>query len=250
MRETVHALALDPDNVGAQSMLVELLLDVKGPAPAEAEAELAREVDRLRARGARLAMVGFTLMLLTFPLALWLGIQSWPAIGLLSGVTLLAIAFSFFASKSGAKGWHAHVLAALSACLIAATSSLAGPFVLVPALAAAVVMYFVVHVSPSERRVAILLITLGAVAPYAIEALGVLPPAYAFEPGRIVLFARAVDFPKLPLLVGLIYTSITFVALPAIFAGKMRDELMLMQRRSALQAWQLRQLFPTATTRR
>jgi hypothetical protein len=118
--------------------------------------------------------------------------------------------------------------------------------VLVPALAAAFAMYFVAHITASERRFVIAALTLGSVAPFLVEALGWFPPAYAFEPGRIVLFARVLDLPELPSIVSLVYTNITFVALPAIFAGWLRDELTSVQRRMAFQAWQLRRVFPGA----
>lgn len=248
LRDTVKALAFDPESARAQELLLELLVDPKGPIPKEAEVELGGIVDRLRARGARLATWGFFLMLLTVVLAVWLGIRSWVGIGALAGSCVACGFFSLYVSKGRTTPTHTYILALLTAILVSLVSMLVGPFVLVPALAAAFGMYFVAHVTRAERRVVLAAIVLGAVAPFGIEAMGWFAPAYAFEPGRIVLFSRVIDFPKLPSLVSFIYTNVTFVGLPMIFAGWMHDELMSVQRRIAFQAWQLKQVFPTIPT--
>lgn len=249
LRDTVKALAFDPESTRAQALLLELLVDPKGPIPKEAEAELGGMVDRLRMRGARLATWGFFLMMLTIILAVWLGIRSWPGIGALLGSCAACGFFSLYVSnRQSTTPTHTYILALLTAILVSLTSMLVGPFVLVPALAAAFGMYFVAHVTPAERRVVLAAIVLGAVAPYGVEAMGWFSPAYAFEPGRIVLFSRVIDFPKVPSLVSFVYTNVTFVGLPMLFAGWMHDELMSVQRRIAFQAWQLKQVFPAIPT--
>jgi serine/threonine protein kinase len=248
LREVVKALAFDPESARAQALLLELLVDPKAPIPKEAEAELESIAHRLRSRGSRLATWGFFSMLLTVVLALWLGIKSWVSIGALATSCLACGFFSLYTSKQKSTPTHTYILALLTSILVALVSMLVGPFVLVPALAAAFGMYFVAHVTRAERRVVLTAIVLGAMAPYAIEATGWFPPAYAFEPGRIVLLSRVIDFPKVPSLVSFMYTNATFVALPAIFAGWMHDELMNVQRRIAFQAWQLKQVFPGIAT--
>jgi serine/threonine-protein kinase len=242
--DVMKALAFDPENARAQALLFQLLVEVKGPIPAEAEAELATVVEAQRSRGARLAAWGFCSMMLTFVLALWLGIKSWTGILVLTLSCGACAGFSLFASKRSRQTAYTYVLAVLAAILVASVSMLVGPFVMVPALAAAFAMFFVAHVSPAERRFVIAALVAGSVLPFGIEALGWFPPAYAFEPGRIVLFSRVIDFPPVPSIASLVYTNITFVALPAIFAGWLHDELARAQRRMAFQAWQLKQVFP------
>jgi serine/threonine-protein kinase len=241
-REVVRALAFDPENQAAQKLLVELIVDVSGPVPPEAEAEVQAHITRMRTRGARAATFGLASMLMTFPIALWLGIKSWLVVALLTLVTGSCALVSVYASRHGAKRGHTYLLATLCALLVTTTSLIAGPFVLVPALAAAIAMYFVVHVSPEERTISLALITAGALVPYALELFGLLPPAFSFQAGGIVIHERAVRFPPVATLVGLAYTSVGFVALPALLAGWMHDELMQVQRRVVLQAWHLRRL--------
>ncbi len=244
LRDVMKALAFDPENETAQALLLELLVEVRGPTPPEAEAELGEIVNRLRSRGARLAGWGFLSMMLTFVLAIWLGIRSWLGIAVLTISCGACALVSFIASKRGATPMHAYVISSLTAVFLVSVSTLVGPFVLVPALGAAFAMYFVAHVTRAERRFVLVAVTLGAVLPYVMEALGWFPPAYSFETGRIVLYARVIEFPKIPALASFVYTSITFVAVPAMLAGWMHDELMSVQRRIAFQAWQLRKVFP------
>ncbi|MEZ4225355.1 MAG: serine/threonine-protein kinase [Polyangiaceae bacterium] len=244
LREAVRALSLDPENEDAQRLLLELLVEAQGPAPAEAEAEAQRSVDEMRRRGARFAAYGFSAMVGTFPLALWLGIKSWSSILIMSAAGLACAAYAFYASRSDARPVHAYVLAVLVGTLVATTSVLCGPFVVVPSMAAGVAVYFAAHVTRKERRVALTAITLGALLPFGLQALGIGAPAYAFEPGRIVLFERAIRFPETPTLLALMYTNVTFTVLPAIFCGWIYDDLRQLQRRIIVQGWHLSQLFP------
>jgi serine/threonine-protein kinase len=241
-REVVRALALHPENAEAQKLLVELMVDVSGPVPPEAEAEVQAHVTRMRTRGARSATWGLASMLLTFPIAVWLGVRSWLMVGMLTVVTGAAALVAVYASRHGARSWQTYVLASLCALLVTATSFIAGPFVLVPALAAVIAMYFVVHVSPEERRISLALITAGALLPYALELFGWVPPGFSFQSGGIAIHARMVEFPPTATVTGLLYTSVGFVALPAVLAGWMHDELMDVQRQTVLRAWHLKRL--------
>lgn len=246
LREVVRALALDPDSTEAQALLVEGLVEIQGPAPAEAEAEVREQVAHLRRVGARRGAMGYGMMLLTGPMAFWLGIKNPMGLFALTAVTASAAVLSFVASRRDATPGYAHTLALLAAAQVVAASALTGPFVLVPVLAASVALFFAAHVTPNERRVALVLITLAAVLPFGLGATGAYGATFAFEPGRMVVFANAVDFPAAPSLIVLIYASVTFVVLPSLFVGMMRDELVGMQRRLLLQSWQLRRLFPGA----
>ncbi|MCC6216469.1 MAG: protein kinase [Polyangiaceae bacterium] len=244
MRKVVRALALDPEAAEAQALLVDSLLDPKGPPPVEAEAEVTAYLDALRVRGSRLGAVGYSTMLASVPFAIWIGVKSWPAVGAMASLTCACAAFAYYGSRVGGQRWHSAVLALLTGLLMAATSAVAGPFVAVPALAAGIAAFFAVHVTAEERRVATTLIALGTVAPFAVEWLGWFPPAYSFEPDRILLYARGVEFPAVPMVLALCYATVTSVVLPALFTGWAHDERVEVQRRLIVQAWQLRQLFP------
>lgn len=244
LRQVVRALALDPEATDAQALLVESLVEVTGPPPPEADAELDSYLQALRARGSRLGTYGYLSMLLSVPFALWIGVRSWPPVIAMTVLNLCCVALCYYGSRNATRGWQSAVLAFVTGALMAVTSSIAGPFVAVPALAAGITTFFAAHVSARERHVATALITLGAAAGFAVDAFGWFPPGYAFEPGKIVLFARAVEFPKWPMLAALLYSSLSSVALPAMFTGRVHDERTAAQRRMILQAWQLRQLFP------
>jgi hypothetical protein len=83
-------------------------------------------------------------------------------------------------------------------------------------------------------------------APFAVEMLHVLPPMVTFQGSDIVLHAGILDLPKGLTLAALAYTSLTFMLLPMIFVGQLRDKQRDGDRRLFVQAWHLRQLFPAA----
>lgn len=58
--------------------------------------------------------------------------------------------------------------------------------------------------------------------------------------------SASLDLPPTLTTVGLLYTSIGYVILPALFLGRLRDALRASENRTFLQAWTLRKLFPKA----
>jgi len=82
--------------------------------------------------------------------------------------------------------------------------------------------------------------------PFAAELIPGLPRGFTFEPGAVVLHARALDLPPKLTSFALLYTSIGYVLLPAVFLGRLRDTLRASEDRTFLQAGPLRRLFPRA----
>jgi len=90
---------------------------------------------------------------------------------------------------------------------------------------------------------------LGAVTvllPFAVELLPGVPHAFSFEAGRMVLHERALALPPTLTTVALVYTSLGYVVLPALFLFRLRDRLGVSEDRLFLQAWYLKHLFPGA----
>jgi uncharacterized membrane protein YhaH (DUF805 family) len=82
------------------------------------------------------------------------------------------------------------------------------------------------------------------VAPFLVEFSGLVPPAYSFVNGDLVLHARSLRLPEGPTIAGLIYLSASFLVLLCIFVGRLRDRQRAAERSLFVQAWHLRQLFP------
>jgi len=250
-RETMKALALDADNADAQKLLVDLLTDVSGEVPDEAQRALVAAADHTRRTGARMGALGLLLWLMVFPAMVLIGVRSWPAVLATAGFTAAASAFAYWLSKQPSYGTGgAAVLATLVAGVIAMTSCYMGPFAVVPTCAATVTFLFTMHATRRERPIFAVIISLGALAPFVAEFLGVVPRAYAFEQDRVVIFARAVALPEAATTAAMLYCTLSFIVLAVWLMSRLRDALRVSEERHFLQAWYLRKLFPTEPDQR
>jgi hypothetical protein len=138
------------------------------------------------------------------------------------------------------------VVAVLMGLIVALTSAYLGPFTLTPTCAATASLILAKTASRRERPLFAVLLSLGVLAPFVAEIAGLGQRAYAFEPDRIIVFARAISLPSWPTMAFMIYSTLSFTVLPVLFVGAMRDALSRSEQRHVLQSWYLRQLFPAA----
>jgi serine/threonine-protein kinase len=247
MRSAIKALALTPDDVETQRLLLSLVVDGSGKLPREAEEEFEASDFELDAHRARLAMAGLASWFLALPLALWIGIRDWVSVGIMSGLTLGTIGYLALLLKWRTRATrHVVGIAILLATTLAILSAWLGPFVTVPVATCGISVLFASRCTPRERPWLVLIWSLAMLGPFGVELLHVFPPAYTFRGGELVLHARALNLPEGPTLAGLMYTSVTFMALPMLFLGRLRDRQRDGDRRMFVQAWHLRQLFPAA----
>jgi len=251
LRETMKALTLDADQVEAQQLLVELLTDVSGAVPAEAQAELDASEDRRRATGARIGRNGLLALLTVVPVVILIGVKSWLALGATALATLLAAIASHWASQQRRHGTgQVLLLSALVAAMLTLQSCYMGPFTLVPTCAATCSMFFGLAAMKRERWLVAGTLSVGALLPFVAEALHLGPPAYAFEADRLIVFARAIELPRGPTLAAMAYSTVAYTVLSMILVGSVRDALSDAEQSRFLQAWHLRQLFPAARRER
>lgn len=244
-RETMKALALDPENADAQRLLVDLLTDVSGQVPEEARRELRAAEDHTRAAGARLGMWGLLLWLAIFPAVALIGVRSWPVVLATAGMTALAAAFAYRLSRLPSYGiGGTSLLAALVAGIVAMTSCYMGPFAVVPTCAATASILFAMHATGRERWAVTAIVSAGALAPFVAEIAGLVPRAYSFEPDRLIVLARAIALPEGATHAAMIYSTLGFIVLEAVLMGRVRDALRALEERRFLQAWYLREIFP------
>jgi serine/threonine-protein kinase len=246
MREALKALALKPDDQEVQHLLLSLVVDGSGPLPEEAEREFAEVDVETRRRGTRFGMYGYLSWLASLPLAMWLGVRSWTIPIVLTAITVLCTLTAFVFVRRGIRSTAPGlVLSILSGAVVALSSGWLGPFVLTPLAACATAVMFVLHSTRAERPWLIGVWATSALLPFAAELSGLVPPAYAFRAGEIVLHARMLDLPPGPTLTALAYTSVSFLVLLSVFVGRLRDQQRTAERRLFVQAWHLRQLFPS-----
>lgn len=244
VRDVTAALALDPENAEARRLLVRLFLDVPSRVPPEVEEEMAATRARSREAALRFGTYGLATWMLMGPLVMLLGVRSWLPVLCSSGLSVLAVGYALWCRRRARlTALNMLGLAVLVLTEVASVAWWMGPFVLVPQAISIVTLWIAFQCRPGFERWTIVVLGTAAVAgPFALEWLGVFPPAYQFGDDRVTLFARALHLsPHITLLL-LVYVSMTFVSLPAIFISRVRDALTEAERRLFLQAWHLRKL--------
>jgi eukaryotic-like serine/threonine-protein kinase len=244
-RTVLKALALDPDQEKAQHTLGKLLLEPPKQMPPAAEAERAAMKVEEAAEGAKLGSRVYLSFLLAFPLILLAGVRSWALVGGGGAVIIAAALLSrwmYRERKVGSR--HFVMLLTLSALLVLVQGTWLGPFVLMPMAASITAAIFTLHGSPRQRRLVYIVSATIVLSAFASEVIPGIPPGYSFESGGIMLHPRAMELPRVLTTLGLLYTSVGYVLLPAYFLTKMRDTLGVAEDRIFLQAWTMKQLFP------
>jgi serine/threonine-protein kinase len=243
MREAMKALALDAEQPDAQQLLLDLLTHAPDDVPKAASPELDEAADRSRKIGLRIA-AGMVTWLGLVPLVMIAGVKSWTIVGAASVLTAAgALLARHLARKTPVRTSGILMVVGIVAIIIALTSAYLGPFTIAPTVATASAMALAMSAAPRERWMGGLLFVAGALLPFVVEGAGLGPPAYAFEPNRMIVFARAVELGRWSTMVSIAYSTVGFILLPIIVIGRLRDALLASERRESLQAWYLRQLF-------
>jgi serine/threonine-protein kinase len=247
-RTVLKALALDPDHASAQRTLAKLLLEPPREMPPAARAE--REAMQLdeRAEGAGLGFRAFVSFLLAFPLMFVAGVKSWPLVGGGGAVIVVAAIVSRWMHRERQVGTGPFaLLLALSAVLVVIQGTWLGPFVLMPMAATVTTSVFALY---CERRHRIYTLAAGAamiLLPFLAELVPGIPKGYSFTSAGVVLHARALELPSTLTTIGLLYTNVGYVLLPGLFLTRLKDTLSVAEDRIFLQAWTMKQLFPSAS---
>jgi eukaryotic-like serine/threonine-protein kinase len=245
LRHLGRAVALDPENEEALDLLGNLVVEAPRVISKDAEREL--EVSRHAARrtAARTAARRYLVWCAFLPLGFVMGIREWPVtIAIVSFMVVAALDAIRLSRRRTVEVRHGVELLAMSSLAIATISSLCGPFVLVPGIAATNTMYFAMN---SDRRYRPYIMATGVLAvavPFALELIGVFPASYVFDERGFVLAERAAHFPEFATLGALFTLSIATILIPTVMVGRMRDTLAAAEQRLFLQAWHLRQMLP------
>jgi len=250
-RETLElaarALALDPDNEAARSTVVQLIVEPPRVLPPALREELKQAEWQSERTSARGGVAGFLAWLTIVPGVLFLGVRDWMVMGLLILSTAGAAAVSYYASRAeGSPQWTRPTSFALALAALFALGRVTGPLILIPSIAATVAGMYVVHPKGSSRGLYMSLAAAIVLVPLGLELLGVLPPSYAFEAGRLVVDPHLTELPERGTLAFLALTAAATIVVPAMINARARDKLRRAQRRVIVHAWQLEQLLPEA----
>jgi serine/threonine-protein kinase len=245
LREAMRALALDPEHAGALNTLAGLLTEAPADAPPEVQARMQRQAADARARAARLGIYAYASWWLFLPLLLWMGVRSLPLLVVAALASLASAATCYWQSRRVSETLPGLVLTATSTVAIACFSGLLGPFVLVPSLALVNNLFMVMHADGERtRRLVLVLGAVPVVAPFALELIGVVSPAYSFSAAGVTLLPRLTELPPTPTLILLFVTSVMLSLVPSLYLMPIRRQLASAEERLQVQAWHLEQLAP------
>jgi serine/threonine-protein kinase len=246
VREVTAALALDPDNAEARTLLVRLFVEPPTRMPSEVEAEINTATHQSRMGILRFGSYALACWLLTVPVAIAMGVRSWPAVLLATSLNLATFLYALWLRRQSELSLgRVMIVTGLTFATLASVSCWMGPFVLVPQASAIVTLWITLHsATRRERWMLVAMGLLSVIVPYGLQLAGVLPPSYVFADGNLTILAWALRLAPNLTVPTLIYSSLAFIALPPIFLGRMRDALSAAERQLFLQAWHLRQLLP------
>ncbi len=246
LREIIRALALDPEDNGAQRLFVEIIVHTK-EVPRDAVPEFERARNKARAQVMRGACYGLLAWLAVVPMVIAVGVHSKLAIGATAVVDFSAAVFAFYQSRRPSFGGVATIsFIILVATTVALVSCYLGPFVLLPTAAVSSNFLYSMGATPSERRIGTAVFAAIASLPYFAEYFGIFGHTYVFEADRLIILARSVALPETPTYLIMLYSTVSFVILAGVLVGRQRDALIASEQQRMIQSWLLRRLFPNA----
>ena len=181
------------------------------------------------------------------PLMLWMGIRSWTAWTIGSVAWLCAAGAAYLAVRRPPPDGKIDLRMTVAGVVaVGTTSTLFGPYVLVPSLAAIGAM--LLHLAPHRgRRLLVVVLNCLAIAvPAALQVLGVIPASYAFGNGSVTVEPIMLSFPAVPTHGVLLLSNIALIVTGCAMMARFRNTLTGAEERMHVQAWQLRQLVPDA----
>jgi serine/threonine-protein kinase len=250
LRELGAALALDPSNAEVLRTMLGFVFDGPEELPPEAEAELRAHEHRDRAKGARDGMLTYGFLAVGAPVLLSMPLLRPGLFALLACTVAATAAYNFWMWRTGNAGpRYMARLVPMAFLVVGLTSSLFGPFVMVPGTAAVTAASLLVNLrANAPTRMATLVLGLAAVlVPMALQLAGLAPRSYVFEQGSIRIVSDLVEFRPVPALALLATGSVVTVVATVFAVSRAVETLVKSERRNFAQAWRLRQMLPGAT---
>lgn len=246
LRDVGRALALDPTNPRALSLLGELFSKLPDEVPQEAEPELAAVAEERRRGLLHVAWSRAVAWTIAAPAFVALGVRSVPRVLVVCGLVLANLAVAtWLRRRVRASERSLKVSLGVSTACVASFSFFYGPLVLVPVYAVTNALTYALGGGRVLRWTAIGWSMMTLAAPLLASLVGLEVPYYGQHgAGGILIESPALATPLAPttalLFVAFVATTIT----PTLLIGRLTDRLDEAERKVALQAFHLRQLLP------
>ncbi|APR84534.1 Serine/threonine protein kinase PrkC, regulator of stationary phase [Minicystis rosea] len=248
LQEVGRALALDPTNRRALSLIAQILTAPQRAVPAAVSADLDAHVAARHRHQLRLAfatdVASITLMT---PIVLWMGVRSTALLVFCVALTLAAAALKLVATRmADLRRIHAVAYAGY-VCNILAVVSIGrgfGPLLFTPMLLTAFTFAYCMTYSGRFRAAIIATSAIALLASVAADLFGLVPSSYAFHDGAMTILPRGVTLAEGPTLAALLVGSTFMVIIPGLMMSRMMVALRRAEERTFLQAWHLKQLLP------
>ncbi len=246
MSELSGALALDPGNPVGLELLRRLITHVPQTLPPEAEAARLEAEGRARAGVASAVSLRMGMWLALVPLVWAMGPVSVPVAGAIVAAVMGALVLSLAAGRRRqlSRGGINAVMAATGLALLG-LSLIFGSFVVVPCIVSTCVVMFASHLRPRARALVVAAGLFVVLAPFLLEELGLISPAYDFSLDQIRVLPRLIHFPAGLTKLVLVMATVSSLVMPGVLAGQLRDRLAHAEKRLFLMAWHLERLGKT-----
>jgi serine/threonine-protein kinase len=248
MRSAGRALALDPEASGAAELVTALMLEPPAVPPVELRQALQQADSDVVRRRARTAILAYLAIASFLPLAMWNGIRNWPLVLGVFGCALVMALAAFGLRRRPTRTFFEMLVYALgNAGLLVLLSRMAGPFTFVPALACFMTMAVMSYPAFVQRPWAlIVIITIGFLAPIALELADVLPKTWEIVNGAMVSHAGALEVEGTSSVSLIVIASVATIVIAGVHASSVAKANRAAQQQLIAQAWHLRQLLPVA----
>ena len=242
IRELVRALALEPTNREHVATLAEVMAQRPAVMPAAVAREIETEDHEVVRRGARYTMLAMLSWLLFFPIIGWAGVREGKYVALIAGSVALTGGFAYLASRWPVKRWlQVGVLVAMVSAGMS-LSRVFGPLILVPTMFVTWTIVVQAHPDPSMRRLGFAICLVGLVVPLLLEVLGIVPASYRFVDGLMVVVPQMTNLPEQAVYGFLTIANLGIGIMPALFIGRLRDQLARAQAYQRVQTWHFKRI--------
>jgi serine/threonine-protein kinase len=245
MQELGRALALDPDNADAVSVMAGLFANPPDQTPPEVEFAIERGYRRSTRWVGRMGVIAYAGVLGFLPLLFWMGIRQ-PGV-VVAFFALLGVCVALSARVMSSKSPPTPlILAAMvfSSAAFALCARFGSPLLLMPTALAVNAAGYAIFLHRRYRWWITGVATTALLAMVGLEVAGVLAPTFGFSNGRLEVLPVALSLPPVATTVLVVFASVVAMVLCTLLVGHIRDQLADAERRIYLYAWHLRELVP------